>query len=71
MPKTNIGDVELYYEEHGSGDPLLLIMGLGADLQRLDVPDAGGVQPHGARLLARRLCLGSLLKPPMNADRRR
>lgn len=32
MPRTNVGDVELYYEEHGSGDPLLLIMGLGADL---------------------------------------
>jgi pimeloyl-ACP methyl ester carboxylesterase len=27
----NVGAVELYYEEHGSGDPLLLIMGLGAD----------------------------------------
>jgi pimeloyl-ACP methyl ester carboxylesterase len=31
MPKTNVGNVELYYEDHGSGDPLLLIMGLGAD----------------------------------------
>lgn len=31
MPKINVGNVELYYEDHGSGDPLLLIMGLGAD----------------------------------------
>jgi len=31
MPKVSVGDIELYYEEHGSGDPLLLIMGLGAD----------------------------------------
>ena len=31
MPKTNVGDIDLYYEDHGSGDPLLLIMGLGAD----------------------------------------
>jgi pimeloyl-ACP methyl ester carboxylesterase len=31
MPKATVGDIELYYEEHGSGDPLLLIMGLGAD----------------------------------------
>jgi pimeloyl-ACP methyl ester carboxylesterase len=31
MPKAALDDIELYYEEHGSGDPLLLIMGLGAD----------------------------------------
>jgi pimeloyl-ACP methyl ester carboxylesterase len=31
MPKANVGDINLYYEDHGSGDPLLLIMGLGAD----------------------------------------
>jgi pimeloyl-ACP methyl ester carboxylesterase len=31
MPTARVGDQELYYEEHGSGDPLLLIMGLAAD----------------------------------------
>ncbi len=31
MATTNVGDIELYYEEHGSGDPLLCIMGLAAD----------------------------------------
>jgi len=31
MSTAKIGDVELYYEEHGSGDPCLLIMGLAAD----------------------------------------
>jgi len=30
MPKAKIGDIQLYYEEHGRGEPLLLIMGLGA-----------------------------------------
>lgn len=30
MPKERIGDVSLYYEIHGNGDPLLMIMGLGA-----------------------------------------
>jgi pimeloyl-ACP methyl ester carboxylesterase len=30
MPKANVGDIQLYYEEHGQGEPLLLIMGLGA-----------------------------------------
>jgi aminoacrylate hydrolase len=29
VPKTSIGDAELYYEESGQGDPLLLVPGLG------------------------------------------
>ena len=31
MSTAKVGDVDLYYEEHGHGDPLLLIMGLAAD----------------------------------------
>ncbi|HUI25709.1 MAG TPA: alpha/beta hydrolase [Candidatus Kryptonia bacterium] len=31
MPTAKVGDIDVYYEEHGSGDPLLLIMGLAAD----------------------------------------
>lgn len=30
MPKTRVGDIEIYYEERGQGEPLVLIMGLGA-----------------------------------------
>lgn len=29
MPKASLGDVEIYYEAHGSGDPVLLVPGLG------------------------------------------
>jgi len=29
MPKANIGDAEIYYEEHGKGEPVLLVSGLG------------------------------------------
>ena len=29
MPKVSIGDCSLYYEEHGSGEPLFLVPGLG------------------------------------------
>ena len=29
MPKISIGDCSLYYEEHGAGEPLLLVPGLG------------------------------------------
>ena len=29
MPKAKIGDAEIYYEEHGSGEPLMLVSGLG------------------------------------------
>src|SRR5215212_2886942 len=31
MSTVTVNDVELYYEEHGNGDPLLLVMGLAAD----------------------------------------
>lgn len=41
MSVAKVGAVELYYEEQGSGDPLLLIMGLAADSQAwmFQVPD--------------------------------
>ena len=29
MPKVNIGDAEIYYEEVGSGDPIMFVPGLG------------------------------------------
>ena len=29
MAEVQAGDVKLYYEVHGSGEPLLMIMGLG------------------------------------------
>ncbi|PWJ44768.1 alpha/beta fold hydrolase [Sediminitomix flava] len=57
MPKRYINDIDLYYEEYGSGEPLLLIHGLGScsgdwDYQvsdfrhhyRLIIPDLRG---HG------------------------
>ena len=41
MSTATVGSVELYYEEHGSGDPLLLIMGLAADSRAwmFQIPD--------------------------------
>ena len=32
MPTANIGEIELYYEEHGSGEPLIMVLGLGQDV---------------------------------------
>ncbi len=32
MPTANIGDVEIYFEEHGSGEPLIMVLGLGQDI---------------------------------------
>lgn len=32
MPTVRIGDINVYYEIHGEGQPLLLIAGLGADV---------------------------------------
>ena len=31
MPRTRIGNIEMYYEVHGSGEPLILIHGLSMD----------------------------------------
>ena len=31
MPKANVGDIEIYYEEHGQGPLLVMILGLGQD----------------------------------------
>src|SRR4051794_21272817 len=41
MSTAQVGDIELYYEEQGSGDPLLLIMGLATDCAAwlFQVPD--------------------------------
>ena len=41
MPTVDIGDITTYYEEAGSGEPLILICGLSADLQawRFQVPE--------------------------------
>ena len=33
MPKASTREITTYYEEAGSGEPLLMIMGLGGDLQ--------------------------------------
>ncbi len=41
MSMARVGSIELYYQEHGSGDPLLLIMGLATDSTGwlLQIPD--------------------------------
>ena len=33
MPKATVGEVDLYYEIHGEGPPLLMINGLGASVE--------------------------------------
>jgi pimeloyl-ACP methyl ester carboxylesterase len=40
MPTVPVRDINIYYEEHGSGEPLVMIMGVGGDLQAwaLQVP---------------------------------
>ncbi len=34
MPVTHAGDINIYYELHGEGDPVVLIGGLGSDISR-------------------------------------
>ena len=51
MPKVEVGPVELFYESMGAGEPLLLIMGLGA--QMLHWPDdfCEGLVKRGFRVI--------------------
>ncbi len=41
MPTVRAGDINIYYEDHGKGDPLLLIAGWGTDLScwQLQIPE--------------------------------
>ena len=50
MPKANINGVNLYYEEWGHGEPLLLIMGMGANTTDWEplIPDLS----QGQKLIA-------------------
>jgi len=36
MPKVKVNDIQIYYEVHGEGFPLIMIMGLGANLDWWD-----------------------------------
>ena len=36
MPKVKVGDIEVYYEVHGDGFPLVMIMGLSANIDWWD-----------------------------------
>ncbi len=40
MPKVKVGDINMYYEIHGEGEPLVLIPGMGANVERafMDIP---------------------------------
>jgi len=36
MPKVKVNDIQIYYEVHGEGFPLIMIMGLGANMDLWD-----------------------------------
>jgi 3-oxoadipate enol-lactonase len=63
MSSASVGPVELYYEEHGSGDPLLLIMGLAADSRAwmFQVPDFAR---HYRTIIFDNRGIGRSAKPP-------
>mgnify|MGYP000149021419 CR=1 FL=1 len=74
MPKAPVSDIVTYYEEAGSGDALVLLTGLGADLaaardaarhahapySRFAVGAAARVRRCGSPGRGRRLLTGSL-----------
>ena len=36
MPYIKVNDIQMYYEIHGDGEPLVLIVGLGTDISEWD-----------------------------------
>ena len=38
MPKVKVNDIEIYYEIHGDGFPLVMIMGLSANIDWWELP---------------------------------
>ena len=38
MSKATIGVIEIYYEEHGKGEPLIMVLGLGQDIATWGFP---------------------------------
>ena len=51
MAYVTSAGVKIYWEEHGAGDPLLLIMGLGATLIARAIPGAHLVMiPHASHM---------------------
>ena len=60
MPSLQVNDIELYYESHGTGDPLVLIGGLGlavAEMRPL-------INALAAAGLLKRIERGRAHKPP-------
>ena len=63
MSTARVGSLDLYYEEHGSGSPLLLIMGLAADSTAwmFQIPDFG---KHYRTIAFDNRGVGRSAKPP-------
>ena len=41
MPTVKVNDIDMYYEIHGEGKPLIFIQGLGAEISSVDMFTAG------------------------------
>ena len=54
VPLLQVGDVELYYESHGSGEPLVVIGGLGLAVAEMQaaIPGARLALLNGGHLIS-------------------
>jgi 3-oxoadipate enol-lactonase len=49
MPTEHVNDIQIYYEIHGEGEPLVLICGLGTDISEWgDINFASAIVISGA-----------------------
>lgn len=63
MPLINVGDLECYYEIHGSGERVVLISGTGADLRQNPLRGRGLLERSFEVLMYDQRGLGQTSKP--------
>jgi 3-oxoadipate enol-lactonase len=64
MPTCELGDLSVYYEQAGEGEPLLFISGTGGDLRNRPSVFAGPLGPHFDILAYDQRGLGRTSAPP-------
>ena len=52
MPIVHVNDIDMYYEIHGEGDPLLMVLGMGMNIASFNNPDIIGTFAEHYQVIA-------------------